>query len=199
MKSNILYTVVVLYVFVLTLDSVTCRPRRNQNHEKHRGSNSSNDVRSWRRLEDERDQEEEPGHSNHIRRNHKTRGHWSAEDELDSDEGDHGRHAYVMSTDHLTPSPPPEDEDKTLQEAFQKHMNLKNQPMKNPHDIYAYKLPSELWFIVRYKKNAEGKTDKYMNVVSSFTNYLDKLDTSTKSVSVNVKGVETVFRLTSKP
>lgn len=34
--------------------------------------------------------------------------------------------------------------------------------------------------------------------MDSFTNYLDKLDKDVKTVSVNVKGVETVFRLTTK-
>jgi len=42
--------------------------------------------------------------------------------------------------------------------------------------------------------------EKYMNVVDSFTNYLEKLEgqDDVHTVSVNVKGVETVFRLTPK-
>ncbi|ODN01850.1 hypothetical protein Ocin01_04849 [Orchesella cincta] len=69
---------------------------------------------------------------------------------------------------------------------------------KEVHDVYAYQLPSDLWFVVRYSKNADGQVEKYMNIVDSFTNYLDKLDKDVKTVSVNVKGVETVFRLTTK-
>jgi hypothetical protein len=52
--------------------------------------------------------------------------------------------------------------------------------------------------MVRYSRKPDGRVEKYMNVVDSFTNYLEKLDKDVKTVSVNVKGVETVFRLTPK-
>jgi hypothetical protein len=58
--------------------------------------------------------------------------------------------------------PAVEEEDQTLTQAFEKHMKPSNSNFKNPHDVYAYKLPSDLWFIVRYTKNSEGQVEKYM-------------------------------------
>ncbi|CAG7717843.1 unnamed protein product [Allacma fusca] len=142
--------------------------------------------------------------------------HHTSEDDDDYDDDEGGRHAYLMTTNNKETET--RDEDSAINSAFEKHMrphhhhqsshshpevtnnNDNSKPLEQlpEHDVYAYQLPSNLWFIVRYAKDSEGHIEKYMNIVASFTNYLDKLTEGVRTVSVNVKGVETVFRLTAK-
>jgi hypothetical protein len=67
-----------------------------------------------------------------------------------------------------------------------------------------WKFPQQCYLIIYfhdcYFASAEFINDSLFsrNVVDSFTNYLEKLDKDVKTVSVNVKGIETVFRLTPK-
>jgi len=126
--------------------------------------------------------------------------HWSEtsdiiidRDQALNDDDDNGRHAYLMTAD-AKPAVTELDDDHTLAQAFAKHMRPSNKHIKNLHDVYAYKLPSDLWFIIRYSKNTDGQFEKYMNIVDSVTTYLDKLNEDI-TVSINVRGVETVFRL----
>jgi len=57
----------------------------------------------------------------------------------------------------------PLSEEETLTNAFQKHMdsNKDDGKLKPHHDVYAYKLPSDLWFIVKYVRR-DGQVEKYM-------------------------------------
>jgi hypothetical protein len=168
----------VVIALLMSID-VNCRERgknhRNHHHKRH--SLSAHTV-------------------NHVRSHHDSDIRTKLNAEHEENDYDDGRHAYVMTGGSSSKSDEKKDEDQTLTLAFEKHMH---QDSNNAHDVYAYKLPSDLWFIVRYAKNAEGKMDKYMNIVESVTSYLDKLDKDVKTVSVNVKGIETVFRLVSKP
>jgi len=148
------------------------------------------------------------GQRNHRNQERKHRNtshdhHWSETSDIKidqnqsvNDDDDNGRHAYLMTAD-AKPGVTELDDDHTLALAFAKHMRPRptNKHFKNIHDVYAYKLPSDLWFIIRYSKNTtDGQFEKYMNIVDSVTTYLDKLNEDI-TVSINVKGVETVFRL----
>jgi len=155
----------------------------NRNHHPQSTLDNSPDQ--------QQDNQERIYPSKHVKSTHA----WRPSDEDYEDEEDGGRHSYLMTKDTKKTSSEKVTEDQTLTQAFEKHM----QPgAANIHDVYAYQLPSDLWFVVRYSKNTDGQVEKYMNVVSSFTNYLEKLDKDVRTVSVNVKGVETVFRLTPK-
>lgn len=88
------------------------------------------------------------------------------EDEEEEDESSSGRHAYLMTTDKKKSSKEKMTEDEALSQAFEKHMRpsstVKQNPKEEVHDVYAYQLPSDLWFVVRYNKNADGQVEKYM-------------------------------------
>lgn len=79
--------------------------------------------------------------------------------EDDDDDGDDGRHAYLMTKNKGNKKSSASSEDQTLTSVFEKHI----QGATNiHHDVYAYQLPSDLWFIVRYSKNEDGQMEKYM-------------------------------------
>lgn len=84
----------------------------------------------------------------------------------DEEEATGGRHAYLMTTDKKKSSKERLTEDEALSQAFEKHMrpssSIKETPTEEVHDVYAYQLPSDLWFVVRYNRNADGQVEKYM-------------------------------------
>lgn len=88
------------------------------------------------------------------------------DDDDDTSSGGGGRHAYLMTTDKKKTSKEKITEDEALSQAFEKHMrpssSVKINPKEEVHDVYAYQLPSDLWFVVRYNKNADGQVEKYM-------------------------------------
>ena len=147
-----------VYLTLITISSVTCRAHGH--HRKHNHDHNNNEVKSWRQSDDD-DSYDTPNNSNNNKKHHHQSAHKHHRKQEEDYEDEGGRHAYVMTTDHLK-KPAPE-EDQTLTQAFEKHMKpSSNSNLKNPHDVYAYKLPSDLWFIVRYTKNSEGQVEKYM-------------------------------------
>jgi len=172
MELKCTYTAVFVLLYgIIALNSVSCRHRGQRSQRKHIHNNVSNTNAIPPLVK-----EDYGGAS------------------------DSGRHAYLMDDERVEKSTHEKlDDDQTLSVAFEKHFGPPGKAFNNLHDVYAYKLPSDLWFIVRYTKNNNGEFEKYMNIVDGVATYLDKLGSDVKTVSVNVKGVETVFRLRTKP
>jgi len=206
MDSKTFFTLVLAtYITLISLEAATGRSHglkynyhhyhlHNNNHNRNHPNPTSTSLDN----SGENQERNTVSHKHHHAKSAPWRPSSSSMDDYEDDDGDDGRHAYLMTKDtknkKSSSSSEGVSEDQTLTSAFEKHMK----GSINVHDVYAYQLPSDLWFIVRYSKNEDGQVEKYMNVVDSFTNYLEKLDSEVRTVSVNVKGVETVFRLTPK-
>ncbi|XP_035701971.1 probable serine/threonine-protein kinase fhkB isoform X2 [Folsomia candida] len=161
------------YITLIFLESATCRSHGLKYHHHHYQSHLHNSNRNHHQnhphsldynsgetpnavLNQERNTVPKHGKS--------TPTSWrpSSSDDDYEDEDDGGRHAYLMLPSSKKSSSERITEDQTLTQAFEKHMKPGT---PNIHDVYAYQLPSDLWFIVRYSKNEDGQVEKYIGKI----------------------------------
>jgi hypothetical protein len=145
------------------LDEASCRSqshRLKHHHRSHLHSpyNSHNHNNHPHSPDYNKGQNLSKTHSKHVKTSSTSPWRLSDEDYEYEDE-DSGRHAYLMTKDSKKASGEKFTEDQTLTQAFEKHMNPE---AANIHDVYAYQLPSDLWFMVRYSKKPDGQVEKYM-------------------------------------
>jgi hypothetical protein len=148
----------VTYITLVSLGSATGRSHGlKYHHHYHSQLHNSNHNRNHQ-SHPHSEEENEEGSFPRKQVKSKPWRHGLSDEDYEYEE-DAGRHVYLMAKDNKKSLGERVTEDQTLTQAFEKHMKP---GAANLHDCYAYQLPSDLWFVVRYSKNDDGQVEKYM-------------------------------------
>jgi len=146
------------YVSLILMDEAASRSHGlKYHHHRSHLHNSYNNHNHHPHPSDYSSKNLSKSHSKHVRTSSSTPSWRLSEEDYEYEDGE-GRHAYLMTKDEKN-SGEKVTEDQTLTQAFEKHMTSE---AANVHDVYAYQLPSDLWFMVRYARKPDGRVDKYM-------------------------------------